>query len=63
MTKHEHKVCEHEIKHCAQCDECYCTKCETAWIVKVSTLDIVDHDGSSEPVTMHYSTDARGIVM
>lgn len=36
MTKHDHKVCEHELKHCQKCDECWCVKCEKVWPEKVT---------------------------
>lgn len=29
--KHDHKICEHELKFCKECEIVYCEKCEDQW--------------------------------
>lgn len=31
MTMHEHLSCQHDLKHCAQCDTVYCELCKEEW--------------------------------
>jgi len=37
MSRHDHVECEHDLKHCTKCDECWCSKCDKIWPEKVTT--------------------------
>lgn len=30
-NKHEHTVCNHDVKYCNRCDVCYCELCGKEW--------------------------------
>jgi len=31
VVNHNHNHCEHEVKHCRQCNVAYCAKCGEEW--------------------------------
>lgn len=51
---HNHFVqikCEHELKHCEQCDIVYCTKCNKEWKAGVETYKITTWPLVTYPLT------------
>ena len=31
MSKHDHSVCDHDMRYCKPCDTAYCKKCDREW--------------------------------
>lgn len=55
MSKHDHQkveevVCEHELKHCKECDVIECTKCDKEWPqIKTEIIEVPIIQKTTDP--------------
>ena len=56
-TKHEHKTCQHELKHCSKCDIVYCEGCSKEWTLFANSCwTYTPYNGTTEITAGNSST-------
>lgn len=69
---HDHIKCNHELKHCADCDVVYCEKCKTEWFyngnccksVKAAVSSVNSEDPvNAVPVKVSYTKKNDGTIV
>lgn len=56
VNKHDHTVCEHEVRYCKICDVCYCVKCGREWPSSLNTWTYTVPNTTTWPSVSIYPT-------